>query len=421
MINARRFANALSGSVDHKLLFGAASAAPSARTRLPLKALPSDREIDAALAAAESRLKANPDMFSGDPQGMFTFEDPVLAAALYCLRKSVASSRSLYGAAGPPGSELKEGWYRPEWVKTGLKALFSRMSNTREQLAARTPDAPVTHPSKKMRIAVCGDAGFLGTAQDKVIRMILACHKENPFDYVIHLGDVYFAGDVEEMALNFLSPFSRLTKKGMKLFTLVGNHDLYYGGTSFVFAMDMLQQPGRYFRIDHPDWRIACLDTSLGAMNIAGDDARLDGKQLEWFDAVLAEQDDRPLVVMSHHFALSGWSKPAVSLTSQLTDRVNDKVFAWYWGHEHNCALYPKNGSNTYWGACVGNGSFVEKYSNPTRVATTPTWFPKKMCTCYPGKKAYWPHGFVELEFSKGSIEETAHLENKETFSRTLR
>jgi len=32
----------------------------------------------------------------------------------------------------------------------------------------------------------------------------------------------------------------------------------------------------------------------------------------------------------SHHFAISGWSKPAISLTSQLSDRVNDKVFAWY-------------------------------------------------------------------------------------------
>jgi hypothetical protein len=159
----------------------------------------------------------------------------------------------------------------------------------------------------------------------------------------------------------------------------------------------------------------------LGATNIAGDDARLDGKQLEWFDSMLAEKDDRPLVVMSHHFTISGWSKPAVSLTSQLNDRVNDKVFAWYWGHEHHCALYPNNGSNTYWGACVGNGSFIENYTNPTRPATTPTWFPTKRCTCYPEKKAYWPHGFIELEFSKGKIEETAHIENKETFNRTVR
>jgi hypothetical protein len=419
MINARRFANALSGSVGGQGLYGAASAERSAKRLLPLKAVPSDREVDAALAAAEARLRAHPEKYSGDPEGIFTYEDFVLAAALYYLRKATTSNQKLYGSAGPQGDKLKEGWYRPEWIKTGLKALFSRMSHTREQLAAMTPDEPLNHSSAKMRIAVCGDAGYLGVAQDKVIRMILDRHKEDPFDYAIHLGDVYFAGDIDEMALNFLNPFARLTKKGMKLFTLVGNHDLYYGGTSFIFAMNMLQQPGRYFRIDSPHWRIACLDTSLGAINIAGDDARLDPKQLEWFDSMLAEKDDRPLVMMSHHFAISGWSKPAISLTSQLSDRVNDKVFAWYWGHEHNCALYPKSGSNTYWGACVGNGSFIEKYAEPTR-PTTPAWFPKKPCTCYPQKKSYWPHGFVELEFSKGKIEETAYLENKETFKRTL-
>jgi hypothetical protein len=191
MINARRFANALSGSVGGQGLYGAASAERSAKRLLPLKAVPSDREVDAALAAAEARLRAHPEKYSGDPEGIFTYEDFVLAAALYYLRKATTSNQKLYGSAGPQGDKLKEGWYRPEWIKTGLKALFSRMSHTREQLAAMTPDEPLNHSSAKMRIAVCGDAGYLGVAQDKVIRMILDRHKEDPFDYAIHLGDVY--------------------------------------------------------------------------------------------------------------------------------------------------------------------------------------------------------------------------------------
>lgn len=77
--------------------------------------------------------------------------------------------------------------------------------------------------------------------------MILERHRDDPFEFAIHLGDVYFAGDVNEMALNFLNPFSKLTRSGMRLFTLVGNHDLYYGGTSFIFAMNMLEQPGIFF------------------------------------------------------------------------------------------------------------------------------------------------------------------------------
>lgn len=419
MIDARAFEQALTASAGEARLYGAAGKLKTAR--LPIKPLPSDDEIEGALAAASLRLQKHPELLSGDPNGVFTFEDPVLAAALYWLRKSEASHKALYGAAGKaPGEKLKEGWYRPAWIKTGVRALFSQLSNTRVQLAAMTPDAPVETKSSPLRIAVCGDAGFAGVAQDRVIGMILARHRQKPFDFAIHLGDVYFAGNVEEMALNFLDPFSKITRAGLRLLTLVGNHDLYYGGTSFMFAMKMLQQPGRYFLIESPHWRIACLDTSLGAVNIAGDDARLDQKQLEWLDSILGSADKRPVVAMSHHFSISGWGAPPVSLTSQLNHRFEDSIFAWYWGHEHNCALYSRSSANTWWGACVGNGSFIENWSEPGKQA--PEWFPRKPCTCYPHKgPAYRPHGFVELELHPDRIEETSRMENKETYSRTLR
>jgi hypothetical protein len=423
MIRARAFEEAFRAAANSAPLYGTAGQRKTiAPKRWPIKAALSDEEIEAALRAAATRLKEHPELLSGDPNGVFTFEDPVLAAALYWLRKSEASHKNLYGAAGKvPGEKLKEGWYRPSWIKTGVRAILSHFSTTRVQLAAMTPDAPVITQAAPLRIAVCGDAGFVGVAQDKVIRMILSRHRIKPFDFAIHLGDVYFAGDVNEMALNFLQPFSRLTKAGIRLFTLVGNHDLYYGGTSFVFAMNMLQQPGRYFLIESPYWRIACLDTSLGAVHVAGDDAQLDEKQLEWLDSILAKEDARPVVVMSHHFAISGWGVPPVSLTSQLNDRFNKDVFAWYWGHEHNCALYAKNGSTNYWGACVGNGSFIETWNEPTK-QPAPVWFAQKFCTCFPHKGApYRPHGYIELEFHKDRIEETAHIENRETYARTMR
>lgn len=141
MINARSFANALSGTVGDPRLYGASSAAPSPK-RLPLKAVPSDREVEVALAAAEARLRAHPEMYSGDPKGIFTYEDPVLAAALYCLRKATSSSQKLYGAAGPPGDKLKEGWYRPEWIKTMVEsAVLTDVAHTR---ATRSHDTERT-------------------------------------------------------------------------------------------------------------------------------------------------------------------------------------------------------------------------------------------------------------------------------------
>jgi hypothetical protein len=424
MISKKAFDQALHEAAGGSPLYGAAGSR-AARTRLPIKAAPTDEEIEHAIRSAAERLRQHPELLSGDPKGDFNFEDPVLAAALYWLRKSQAAPsalKSLYGSAGRvPGQALKEGWYRPEWIKTGVKAIFSRFSSARVQLAAMTPDEPLRSDSAPFRVAVCGDAGFAGVAQDRVIRMILARHRENPFHFVIHLGDIYFAGDFDEMAVNFLNPFSKLTKAGMRLVTLVGNHDLYYGGTSFIVAMNVLHQPGRYFLIETPNWRIACLDTSLAATNLAGSDPRLDEKQLEWLDELLAARDSRPLVIMSHHFATSGWSDPPASLTSQISDRFEEKVFAWYWGHEHICALYEKNSSTPYWGACVGNGSFIEPRSSPSR-EPKPLWFSQKACTCYRKKgTAYRPHGYIELEFKKNQIEETCHLENRENHSRTLK
>lgn len=143
MLNARAFERALLDTAGSERLYRAAASRKAiAPKRLPIKTSPSDKEIETALIAAQTRLKQHPELLSGDPNGVFTFEDPVLAAALYWLRKSETSHKALYGAAGKaPGEQLKEGWYRPSWIKTGVRALFSHLSNTRVQLAAMTPDA----------------------------------------------------------------------------------------------------------------------------------------------------------------------------------------------------------------------------------------------------------------------------------------
>ena len=77
MINARAFQQAFSATAGSSPLYGAAGRHNiSAAKRLPIKAAPTDGEIKAALVAAEARLKAQPESLSGDPNGIFTFEDP---------------------------------------------------------------------------------------------------------------------------------------------------------------------------------------------------------------------------------------------------------------------------------------------------------------------------------------------------------
>jgi Calcineurin-like phosphoesterase len=371
-----------------------------------------------ALRDAAQRLKNDPTLLSGDPKGVFTYEDPILAAAAYWARNSEELYERMVTTAGSsPGANLKE--LRWEWILTGIHAFLSRGDHAKVLLGGRTPAGPIQISEDKIRIAVVGDAGYRGAAQDKVLRLILRRHSKARFDFVIHLGDVYFAGSNDEMTRNFLDPFSKLRNAGIKVHTLVGNHDLYYGGESFLFAINILGQPGRYFLIENPHWRIACLDTSLGAERILGNDAQLDEGQLNWLEGLLNKEDSKRLVLMSHHFIISGWEKPASSLDNQLKDRVREKIFAWYWGHEHRCSLYDRD-PHGFYGACVGNGSFLSKWSPPS-ASPTPDWYAKGRCTCFKSqKKNFWPHGFVELELTKDKVLETVWLENNEKYVRQL-
>src|SRR5947209_16125671 len=252
--------------------------------------------------------------------------------------------------------------------------------------------------------------------------MIQERHGSNRFDAVVHLGDTYFAGSEEEMLKHFLVPFSPLKNDSVRVVTLCGNHDLYYGPGGYNAALSILGQPGRYFLIETPDWRIACLDTALGAERILRGDAILDEGQLEWLNRVIAAGDKKPLILMSHHYIISSWERSPDSLVTQLRDIVRDKVFAWYWGHEHCCATYDK-GSHGFYGACVGNGAFLEKRSEPDDPSTPAlSWYAIGNCGCYEtGRKHYWPHGFLELQLEPGRLVENYHLENNESHPRELR
>lgn len=200
------------------------------------------------------------------------------------------------------------------------------------------------------------------------------------------------------MSRNFLVPFSALRRSECPVYTLCGNHDLYYGAEAYLGAIKVLQQPGRYFAIENDHWRIACLDTSLAAARTLRNDGQLDEGQLNWLRKLMALRDGKRLVLMSHHFIISGWDSPAESLRRVLAEDARDKVFAWYWGHEHRAAAYDRQGHG-FFGASVGNGAFPENWSLPSRLsrgagATTPVWFSKSRCTCFGGGSEYCPPGF---------------------------
>src|SRR5262249_54529581 len=149
------------------------------------------------------------------------------------------------------------------WVWAFLVAWWNRGNQAYIDLAGRTPTTTVRLAGATVRLAVVGDAGYAGLAQDRVLTRMAQRHREAPFHMVVHLGAPYFAGSAGEFNVHFLDGFSRFYKNaGIPVATLCGNHDLYYGTAGFQSALKILGQPGRYFLIETDHWRIACLDTA---------------------------------------------------------------------------------------------------------------------------------------------------------------
>ena len=128
---------------------------------LPEQATLSEAEAERELAAAVLRLQNDKGILSGDPNGLFNYDDPVLAAALICARQSALAEMEVM-AAGLPGEELREGVLR--WAPTGIRAFFKRNDRSLIDLAAMVPSAPEPLAPEKdvIRLALVGDAGYAG-------------------------------------------------------------------------------------------------------------------------------------------------------------------------------------------------------------------------------------------------------------------
>jgi hypothetical protein len=389
------------------------------RSRTHTKANLSEIDLDVSesqvleeVRRAFRRQKNNPSLFSGDPEGFFTYDDPVLAIAAY-IHQSHSLMSAAVGIAGDPGEKLRNESVL-SWVKTAVHMYLSRNDKGYLTLMGMTPHEPITIDKEVLRIAVVGDAGFECQAQKNVIDNIRRRHLAKPYDMLIHLGDIYFSGGHGEMLKNFLAPFR---KAGPRVFSLVGNHDLYFGGEAFGSMLEDLMQPGRYFSVENQYWRIACLDTAVPAESLRRNSGQLDKGQLTWLERQLELPDGRETILMSHHFVVSGWHNHSKTLKRQLSQRL-DRVFSWYWGHEHSCATYDQKSAG-FNGACVGNGAFLEVWKRPNR-KPKPKWYAQGRCNCYREDSKFWPHGYLELELTPRKLIERFFLEGDESFERSL-
>jgi len=193
-----------------------------------------------------------------------------------------------------------------------------------------------------------------------------------PPDYIIHLGDTYYAGtgsnrspvgeETQNLA-DILKLYPNLAKPG-QCFTLNSNHEMYGGAYGYYDAAlpDPLfsgQQGCSYFALEFGNWIIAGIDSAyFDPSNLymeggLGDPQK--NPQYQFLQQI--KSSGKKVIMMSHHTGLSSdGGSPSKYLWQDVTRVVTPDY--WYWGHTHLGAVYS---SNAYSGSmktrCIGHSS----------------------------------------------------------------
>lgn len=236
----------------------------------------------------------------------------------------------------------------------------------------------------EVRLALCGD---WGTGTDEAYLVGRRIRETKPH-YTIHLGDIYYVGDVEEVRQNFLG--ARNPKNDYApcvwpcgsegAFALLGNHEMYARGQAyFDHMLPALGLRGRggqlasYFCLENEFWRIVGLDTGYNSIRwpllepLFGPDCALPAQLLDWLKHIKLGKDNRGIILLSHHQYYSKYDRCYPKAAVQLSEMITRPVL-WFWGHEHRLVIYKEfglQGGVRAYGRCIGHGGMPVEFPLP--------------------------------------------------------
>jgi predicted phosphodiesterase len=211
---------------------------------------------------------------------------------------------------------------------------------------------------KNSCVLLIGDWGTHMPDNAALLRQALEKFKP---DVIIHLGDVYYSGTVEECTANVLDVLDAIVAdvnlpKRPAFFAIPGNHDYYSGGSGFYRMIGKVNsgvagctQQASYFclRTEDSKWQFLGMDTGYGDRNPVEQQAPiLQVHEGAWHRDKL---DNFPgtTILLSHHQLISAKETLNAGQRPYLNENLYatfkpyfDRIAAWYWGHEHNLILF---------------------------------------------------------------------------------
>jgi hypothetical protein len=295
-------------------------------------------------------------------------KDPRVERNAAIVASAHAAARSAVGdalaSAAPRGPAAHDSWYRRvvdrlfEHSRLGagryedldarwLSALVHRLETTPVEFPRGTPE--VIQIPDRVKLAIAGDWGT-GLPESDLVGAQMA--RARP-DYMIHLGDVYYAGTPDEERRYV----ERWPGDPGRSLTLNSNHEMYggghgYFGVALAHAKFALQRGLSYFALRNQHFVIIGLDSAYHDTTFLYDRGKLDDVQLAFLRQLAAGAGDRKVILLTHHNGL-GLDDLPTALWSQVVSTVN-RPMLWIWGHLHaGIAHWPQQQVS---GRCVGHG-----------------------------------------------------------------
>lgn len=257
---------------------------------------------------------------------------------------------------------------------------------------------PLPKTGRNGKNLVIGVLGDWGTGMPSAITVLQEMMKFQP-DLILHLGDIYYSGTLEECKHNFLDVIRHYAPE-TPIYTIPGNHEYFSGGAGYYSVISELNVPiklkwpvqeASFFCLQNEWLQIQAMDTGWGAHDFKHEQSEaapaLELKEQEWHKYQIQQgvKNNRRIILLSHHQAWSAFEHvdmhEKTPVNKHLLDTFaeplkNGHITAWLWGHWHVLEAYkspiqlphPVKKVNVL-GRCVGHGAFpVLKSTNPYHV-----------------------------------------------------
>ena len=319
------------------------------------------------------------------------------------------SLKAEWQPAGPQGFARPFEMTDPRWAVAFLAA--KALAAMRGQRPFPTAPPPTVRIGNRARVLLVGDWGSgVPRAQKVAARMRRELEAAPDRErHVIHLGDVYYSGFESEYRDRFLPfwPVKESEADAIGSFCLNANHDMFTGGHAY---FDYLLKEPRfarqggcsYFSLENDHWQILALDTGYDAQDYRGEKGSLYGPQAAWVREKRAAAPQKKAVLLSHHQLFSAWEGGSPELERKLQPVLSQPngVTAWFWAHEHRCAIYDRNHPVPYERLVGHVGVPVYAPKGPT----PPGVVHEFRETFRDGLERFTRFGFAVLDFEDGSI-----------------